>query len=116
VGGHARVLGPRLGAKPRYADPAFRTVFARLVTHYWSHNCFLADGEVLAGMPRLESIPGILIHGRYDVSSPLDTAWAIHRAWPGSEIVVLGDTGHGGASLWSQLTAGLDSFRSLRQP
>ena len=93
-------LAPDWAPSPRYADPAFRTVFARLVTHYWSHDSFLADGEVLAGMPRLAGIPGLLIHGRYDVSSPLDTAWAVHRAWAGSELVVLGDTGHGGASLW----------------
>ena len=107
-------LAPDWAPSPRYADPAFRTVFARLVTHYWSHNCFLADGEVLAAMPRLKGIPGILIHGRYDLSSPLDTAWAVHRAWAGSELVVLGDTGHGGVSLWSQLTAGLNAFRHLR--
>jgi hypothetical protein len=47
-------------------------VFARLVTHYWSHGCFLADGQILAGMARLVGIPVTMIHGRYDVSSPLD--------------------------------------------
>jgi proline iminopeptidase len=67
-------------------------------------------------MPRLKGIPGVLIHGRYDVSGPLHTAWAVHRAWAGSKLVVLDDTGHGGASLWGQLTTGLDSFRTLRQP
>jgi proline iminopeptidase len=53
-------LAPDWAPSPRYADPAFRRIFARLVTHYWSHNCFLADGEVLAGMPRLAGIPGVL--------------------------------------------------------
>jgi proline iminopeptidase len=108
-------LSPDWAPSSRYADPAFRAVFARLVTHYWSHSSFIADGEVLAGMPRLRGIPGILIHGRYDVSSPLDMAWAVHRAWPGSKLVLLDKTGHGGASLWSQLTASLDSLGSLRQ-
>lgn len=107
-------LAPDWTPNPRYADPAFRTVFARLVTHYWSHNSFLADGEVLAGMPRLDGIPGVLIHGRNDVSSPLHTAWTVHRAWAGSKLAVLGGTGHGGASLSSQLTASLDSFRTLQ--
>jgi proline iminopeptidase len=107
-------LAPDWAPSPRYADPAFRTVFARLVTHYWSHNCFLADGEVLAGMPRLDGIPGVLIHGRYDVSSPLDTAWTVHRAWAGSKLTVLGGTGHGGASLSGQLIASLDSLRTLQ--
>jgi proline iminopeptidase len=47
------------------------------------------------------------------VSSPLDIAWAVHRAWAGSQLVVVGDAGHGGANLWGQLTAGLDSFRGM---
>jgi proline iminopeptidase len=97
----------------RYEDPAFRMVFARLVTHYWSRGCFLADGQVLAGMPRLAGIPAVMIHGRRDVSGPLDTAWGLHRAWPGSELVVLDGAGHGGASMTSEIVAALDAFREL---
>jgi proline iminopeptidase len=37
-----------------------------------------------------------LIHGRLDVSSPLDVAWRLSRAWPGSRLVVIDDAGHGG--------------------
>lgn len=103
-------LAPGWAPDPRYADPAFRMVFARLVTHYWSHGCFLADGEVLAGMPRLAAIPAVLIHGRHDVSSPLGTAWALHRAWPGSRLRVLDRAGHGGGDFPGELTAALDSF------
>lgn len=98
----------------RYEDPQFRLVFARLVTHYWSHGCFLMDGEILAGMHRLASIPGVLIHGRWDISGPLDTAWALHRAWPSSQLIVLDDAGHGGAGFPETMTAALDGFRSLR--
>lgn len=106
-------LAPGWAPNRRYDDPAFRMVFARLVTHYWSHASFLADGEVLAGMSRLAAIPGVLIHGRYDISGPLDTAWALHSAWPGSQLMILNDAGHGGGDFPSQLTAALDSFRSL---
>ena len=35
---------------------------------------------------RLEGIPGWLVHGRLDVSSPLYGPWRLHRAWRGSEI------------------------------
>jgi proline iminopeptidase len=38
-------------------------VFARLVTHYWSHGCFLADGQILVGITRLVGIPTTMIHG-----------------------------------------------------
>jgi proline iminopeptidase len=88
-------LAPDWQPDPRYDDARFRLVFTRLVTHYWSHHSFLADRQLLAGMPSLATIPGVLIHGRYDISSPPDTAWQLHRAWPSSQLVLL-DTGHGG--------------------
>lgn len=104
-------LMPGWEPDPRYADPQFRLIFARLVTHYWSHRCFLTDGEVLAGMERLAEIPAILVHGRWDISGPLDTAWALHRVWPKSELVILDDAGHGGVGFPEAMTAALDQFR-----
>lgn len=101
---------PNWVSDARYDDPTFRMVFARLVTHYWSHDCFLADDEILAGMSRLASTPAVLVHGRYDVSSPLDTALRLHRAWPASKLIVPDDAGHGGGSFVSELIAGLRSL------
>lgn len=51
----------------------FQLTFARLVTHYWSQGCFLEEGQILVHMHRLADIPAVMIHGRYDVSGPLDT-------------------------------------------
>lgn len=95
----------------RYDDPTFRSVFARLVTHYWAHDCFLTDDELFGNMHRLAGIPAVLIHGRYDVSGPLDTAWRLHRAWPGSRLVVVGDAGHGGGGMSAEIVRALDTFR-----
>jgi proline iminopeptidase len=92
------------------ADPAFQLAFARVVTHYWSNGCFLADGQLLRGAGRLAGIPGVLVHGRYDVSGPLDTAWALHKAWPDSDLVALGDAGQGGTSLTRAVVAATDRF------
>jgi proline iminopeptidase len=97
-------------------DPTFDMVFARLVTHCWSHSCFLPDGHILAGMKHLSGIPATLIHGRYDVSGPLDTAWALHQAWPGSRLVVVDDAGHGGGGFTDELVNALNSFRPLARP
>ncbi|MBG0738115.1 prolyl aminopeptidase [Paeniglutamicibacter antarcticus] len=104
-------LMPGWQPNPRYADPSFQSVFARLVTHYWSHGCFLIDGQVVAGMPLLAGIPAVLIHGRYDVSGPADVAWRLHRLWPGSRLELLDDAGHGGGSFAQRITAALDGFR-----
>ncbi len=97
----------------RYEDPTFRIVFARLVTHYWSHRCFLAEDQILNGINRLAGIPGVLIHGRYDISSPLGTAWNLHRSWPGSRLVALDDAGHGGGDFTDEFIRGLNTVRDL---
>jgi proline iminopeptidase len=80
---------------PRYDDPRFRMAFARLVTHYWRQAAFLEDGQLIHEAGRLAGTPGILIHGRIDLSSPVDVAWELNRAWPGSELIVVDEAGHG---------------------
>jgi proline iminopeptidase len=80
---------------PRYDDPRFRMCFARLVTHYWSNAAFLEDGQLLRDAHRLAGTPGVLIHGRLDISSPPDIAWRLSRAWPGSDLVLVDNAGHG---------------------
>jgi proline iminopeptidase len=105
-------LAPGWAPRLAYADPQFRQVFARLVTHYWANGCFLDDTPILAGMDRIAQLPAVLVHGRYDVSGPLDTAWDLHRAWPASRLVVCGDDGHGGAGMTAAMIDALDSFRT----
>jgi proline iminopeptidase len=78
----------------RWSRPEFRLGFARLVTHCWRHGAWLEEDELLRNAPGLAGIPGILVHGRLDIGSPLVTPWQLHRAWPGSELVVLGAAGH----------------------
>jgi proline iminopeptidase len=80
---------------PRFDDPAFRMAFARLVTHYFHHDAWLADGQLLRDAGRLAGIPGVLVHGRFDLGSPADTAWQLARAWPDAELHLVG-TGHAG--------------------
>ncbi len=89
-------LTPGHRPNPRYEDPAFRLRFARLVTHYWRNAAFLEDNQLLRDAGTLDGKPGVLIHGRYDVSSPLETAWRLSQAWTTSRLHVLEDAGHGG--------------------
>ncbi len=102
-------LAPGHHPNPRFADPDFRLRFATLVTHYWRHAAFLEGEQLLRDARRLDGIPGVLIHGRYDVSSPLETAWKLSRTWEGSELVVLEDAGHGGGdTLMGTILSALD--------
>lgn len=89
-------LTPGHSPNPRFEDPEFRLGFARLVTHFWRNSAFLGDEQLLADAAKLNGMPGVLIHGRYDVSSPLETPWRLSRNWSTSELIVLEDAGHGG--------------------
>jgi proline iminopeptidase len=97
----------------RYDDARFRSVFTRLVTHYWSNGCFLADNEVFDGIARLSNTPGILVHGRYDVSGPLETAWRLHQCWRATKLVIVDDAGHGGRNFATEFVAAIDQMRYL---
>src|SRR5262249_15552083 len=79
----------------RYDDPRFRLCFARIVTHYWSNAAFLPDGQLLRDVGRLRDLPAVLINGRLGTSGPPDVAWRLAQAWPGSELVLVDDAGHG---------------------
>lgn len=83
---------------PRWNDHEQRHVLATLVTHYWAHEAFLAP-PILDQMDHLRGIRGTLIHGRRDVSGPAIVAWRVHRAWPGSELIIDEGAGHGGGSM-----------------
>ncbi|MET9395163.1 prolyl aminopeptidase [Streptomyces sp. NPDC006624] len=103
---------------PRFEDPVFRFRFARLVTHYWRHAAFLEDGALLRGAGRLAGIPGVLIHGRLDISGPPDIAWKLARVWPDAELVLIGGEGHGlsGSTTAQALLAATDRFRDTPGP
>ncbi|WP_327673440.1 prolyl aminopeptidase [Kitasatospora sp. NBC_00458] len=71
--------------------------FTRITAHYFSRDAFLEDGQLLRDAHRLAGIPGVLIHGRLDLSCPLETPWSLARAWPDAELTVVDDAGHTGS-------------------
>lgn len=76
---------------------AERLAFVRICTHYFAHRAWLEDDELLRGAHQLADIPGVLIHGRLDLSAPLLTAWELAHAWPEAQLVVVDDSGHTGS-------------------
>jgi len=107
---HVRIR-PGRPPDPRHEDPAFRARFARLVTHVWRHAAWLGEDELLRGVGRIARVPAVLIHGRLDVSSPLDVPWALAERWPASRLEVVEDEGHtGGAGTARAILAATDDF------
>lgn len=80
-------------AKPDEAKLAF----VRICTHYFAHTAWLEDGQLLLNAHRLNGIPGVLIHGRLDLSGPLLTAFELAQAWPDAELKIIEDSGHTGS-------------------
>jgi proline iminopeptidase len=80
--------------------------FVRICAHYFSHDAWLEDGELIRNAGRLAGIPGVLLHGRHDLGSPVGTAWELAQAWPGSELVVVSDSGHTGSDTMRRLAVG----------
>ena len=105
-------LTPGYAPNKRFLDPDFRLRFARLVTHYWSHAAFLEEGQLLKSVELLGAVPGVLIHGAYDVSTPPETAWQLHKRWPGSRIQMLADAGHGNGSMPEQIVHALSEIKN----
>lgn len=103
----------------RFEDPAYRMGFARTVTHYWGNDHFLGDGDgdgdgvVLRDAHLLAGIPGTLVQGSLDFGNLLGIVWRLHRSWPGSELVTVGDAGHtaGAPAVAEALVAATDKYR-----
>jgi proline iminopeptidase len=84
------------GAYGARVDEA-RLAFVRICTHYFAHGAWLGEDELVRRADRLHGIPGVLIHGRLDLGSPLKTAWELQGAWPSTDLVVIDDAGHTGS-------------------
>ena len=91
--------------------PLAALAFVRICAHYFSHGAWLEEGELLRNAGRLKGIPGVLMHGRLDMGSPLGTAWELVQAWPDSELVVIDDSGHtGSGTMKDEILRTLDRF------
>jgi len=79
----------------QFADEIYALAFARIECHYFVNGGFFArDGELLEKAHRIAHIPGVIVHGRYDVCTPVKNAWDLKRAWPIAELRIVPDAGH----------------------
>jgi proline iminopeptidase len=95
--GRAATLLPNADVVNHFSDPHVALSLARIECHYFVNDAFLASDQLLQEANRLDGIPGVIVHGRYDAICPVENAWQLHRAWPASELRIVPDAGHSAA-------------------
>jgi proline iminopeptidase len=105
-------LEPSGSAHPYGGRPsAARLAMVRIAAHYFSHGAWLPEGVLLRDAALLRDIPATLLHGRLDLSSPLDTAWHLAARWPRATLTVIDDAGHkGSATMSAAVLSVLDAY------
>jgi proline iminopeptidase len=92
--GRCATLHPNPRVVEHFGHPHVAIALARIECHYFMNNAFLEPDQVVRNAAVLKGIPGIIIHGRYDMVCPLDNALALSEAWPEAELRIIRDAGH----------------------
>jgi len=77
-----------------FSNDAIALSLARIECHYFNNDSFLRKEQLLKDAYKLENIPGVIVHGRYDVVCPIEQAFALHQAWPSAEFIIAQQSGH----------------------
>jgi len=97
-----------------HQDAHFALSFARIENHYFVNGGFFeVEGQLLRDAHKLKGIPGVIVHGRYDVVCPIANAWDLHKVWPQAKLIISPSSGHSAfeAENASALLEATDSYR-----
>jgi proline iminopeptidase len=106
-------LWPNAARVEQFGSPEFALAFARIEAHYFVNRGFFDhENQLLDGVDSIRHIPAVIVHGRYDVVCPIDTAWKLHERWPEADFRVVVDAGHSAyePGITSELVAATDGF------
>jgi proline iminopeptidase len=92
--GSCSKLRPSSDALAEFTKPHNALALSRIETHFFINKCFIKENQLLENMEEIKDIPGIIVHGRYDMVCPLNNATALHKQWPASELHIIRDAGH----------------------
>lgn len=93
--GRTLSLLPDLDRVRQFSEDYYALAFARIECHYFINGGFFdTDDQLIRNAGRLKDIPGVIVHGRYDVVTPVKIAFDLARAWPEADLRVVPDSGH----------------------
>jgi len=77
------------------ASDTYVRAFARIECHYFINKGFVdRDDYILANLDRIRHLRCTIVHGRFDVVTPVRNAWDLKTAWPEADLRVIADAGH----------------------
>lgn len=62
--------------------------------HYFVNQCFIEENQLINQLYKMEHIPGIIVHGRYDMLCAVENAWTLQNNWRNCELNIIRDAGH----------------------
>jgi proline iminopeptidase len=77
-----------------FSDPHVALSLSRIEAHYFVNHIFLKPDQILRDAYKLKNIPGVIVHGRYDVVCPFENAWDLHSVWPEAKLEIVPAAGH----------------------
>ncbi|MBB3889440.1 proline iminopeptidase [Phenylobacterium haematophilum] len=88
------IRGPE--ARPsKFNEIDFAIAFARIESHFFVNGGFFKeDNWILNNIDKIRGIPGWIVQGRFDVVTPMDSAWRLKSAWPEASFDIVWDAGH----------------------
>ncbi|RMJ01762.1 Proline iminopeptidase [Marinobacter litoralis] len=92
--GRCATLQPNPKVVEHFGHPHVAIALARIECHFFMNQGFLQPDQIINNADKLARIPGIIVHGRYDMVCPLDNAFALSAAWPEAELQIIRDAGH----------------------
>ena len=87
-------LIPNLAQIDSFGEDHYAIAFARIETHYFMNAGWLEQGQLLRDAHKLQGIPGVIVHGRYDMPCPLKQAWDLSKRWTDAELKIVEGAGH----------------------
>ncbi|MQB43622.1 prolyl aminopeptidase [Rhizobium sp. ICMP 5592] len=110
--GETITLLPDPATSTPFEDAEFAHAFARIENQFFVNAGWMEEGQLLRDAYKLEDIPGVIVHGRYDMPCPAKYAWALHKAWPKAEFHLIESAGHAYSEpgILDQLIRATDKF------
>ena len=116
--GETLTLLPSAEITAQHGEDHYALAFARIENHYFVHDGWLEESQLLRDVQRIAHLPGVIIQGRYDIATPARTAWELHRAWPAAAFHLIDDAGHATTEpgILAALIDATDDFAGKAEP